>query len=534
MQIVLIKKKQCILGGMVWGLLGMCVLRAMNTRSDQVLTCVPSLQNLALPIVAQSMRNIVYMSDLGNYCRVWKALNSYGNLLFKQMPPSLHTMLDVLVGGFACVKTVQYPELLSTAIIDEKRKLLISVGDSGNIYIGQMNQRGPIEKIAITSNRAAIRSLQMTADGKYLVCGSVDGQLCLWDMDKKQLIIAIASKHGCIESLAFVRKDTILISAGHDGRIRLWDLTQLTSDGFVAYITELIITRQSADSTKLPDNFIRSILVTNDNRMLVVAVGGAIMLLDITDIRKVKTLATIETISDAGITNLILMCNQKTLISASSDASIKIWDISDVHKPVSIVSVLHGHGGTVNAIKLMFNDTILVSTGADNTIKVWDISSLSQPFCIFTLHGHTNWIRALLTDSRGEYLISACADKTVKIWSPSTLSYALFTRMISRMAAQLDVELLYQGNNSVCMRGLCTNERLNELCAAIAKPNDKIEGPPSMEDMVCKQLHPHELESLLGCYKCLLNKFSKKVILGQSLKEKSFDGLLGNFFELFL
>jgi F-box and WD-40 domain protein 1/11 len=75
----------------------------------------------------------------------------------------------------------------------------------------------------------------------------------------------------------------------------------------------------------------------------------------------------------------------------------------------SMISVLEGHGAAVNAVQIHGNE--VVSASGDRTVKVWD---WSRQTCLRTLIGHTKGIACVQYD--GRRIVSGSSDNEVKVF----------------------------------------------------------------------------------------------------------------------
>ena len=207
--------------------------------------------------------------------------------------------------------------------------------------------------------------------------------------------------------------------------------------------------------------FIRSILYTDDNRVVSVADNKIVKIWDpfrnwtlltqFTNTNSSGTSAyTIAIVTernylivgswteikiwDINSTNCILMktynehsnyirfltvSSNGLLASGASDNKIKIWNISQSNSSMT----LSGHASGIYSLVFITNDT-LASGSQDSTIKIWN---LNTGVCLTTLLGHTGMVTSLIL-MPNNYLISGCADLVIKIWNITdnyTLSFNL-------------------------------------------------------------------------------------------------------------
>jgi WD40 repeat protein len=72
---------------------------------------------------------------------------------------------------------------------------------------------------------AIARALAFSPDGKYLVAGSWDGVVRVWDLSRAPILVAEFSGHAdLIDAVAFGPSDGFLLSADWSGRLFTWDI----------------------------------------------------------------------------------------------------------------------------------------------------------------------------------------------------------------------------------------------------------------------------------------------------------------------
>src|SRR5262249_7859842 len=69
-----------------------------------------------------------------------------------------------------------------------------------------------------------IRSLAISSSRPYLVTGSDDGEVNLWDFPKRSIDRTFRGHQGRVYALAFDSSGQKLLSAGEDRSIRVWDV----------------------------------------------------------------------------------------------------------------------------------------------------------------------------------------------------------------------------------------------------------------------------------------------------------------------
>jgi WD40 repeat protein len=88
------------------------------------------------------------------------------------------------------------------------------------------NSRGEIVR-EFTGHTLSVFSLLFLAGGKYLLSGSRDAHLAVWETESGQLLDRFPAHMGTLNHLVHLPEPGLLASAGRDKEIRLWDALTL-------------------------------------------------------------------------------------------------------------------------------------------------------------------------------------------------------------------------------------------------------------------------------------------------------------------
>ena len=281
----------------------------------------------------------------------------------------------------ACSRTVSFDDILWALAC---WKDLIAVGsESGSITI--LNAITGISMSILSSHTNRVWSLAFSSDGTFLVSGSWDKTVCLWDIQTGGVINTFHGHAQAVFSVSISPDCTMIASGSGDHTIWLWN------------------------------------------------------------VQTGKCHCVIEGHSDWVCSVSFSPTNSQFLWSASKDGTVRQWDI----KGHQIGSAYKGNcvalssvgsnfiswkdGGTVAVVQDSNSGRVIaklqppsggfycccfspdgrfIAGGAGNTIYVWDITN-SDPCLAETFIGHTNSITSLVFSSS---LISSSQDKSIKFW----------------------------------------------------------------------------------------------------------------------
>jgi F-box and WD-40 domain protein 1/11 len=228
--------------------------------------------------------------------------------------------------------------------------------------------------------------------GKYLVSGSRDKTIRVWNLDTQRLIHQPLFGHSasvlCLQFDERPEQD-IIISGGSDCRIILWQF----STGRV--IKEI---EQAHSESVLNLRFDDRYLVTC-SKDKTIKVWNRRQMWPTDDTYPSSTMK-----SGAKFPSYIINMQE---------------EVENQHlqfKPLpsySLIMTLEGHGAAVNAIQILGEN--IVSASGDRSVKVWNVRTGA---CIRTFSGHSKGIACVQFD--GRRIVSGSSDETVRIFDRKT------------------------------------------------------------------------------------------------------------------
>ena len=277
-------------------------------------------------------------------------------------------------------------------LLELKHTKVLATGQmKGNLNIWDINEKEII--LRLTGHRSAVWALIENSDG-YLISGSSDKTIKVWDVAnrKENCLITLKGHKGTVFCLAELEKNKI-ISGSDDATLRVWNIF----DKKQPCILTMIDPNKSKINCLITFKISNFVLTGNDDNLIKIwninpDTGFVTNFLE----GHSCTVWCMSTLSD-----------EEILASGSSDNMIKIWDMINL----KLLFTLKGHENTISSITALRNK-LLASSSWDNTCKIWNLNSRN---CIYTLEGHKDIVWCLIQLENGD-IASSSNDKSIIIW----------------------------------------------------------------------------------------------------------------------
>jgi WD40 repeat protein len=240
-----------------------------------------------------------------------------------------------------------------------------------------------------------VNSIDLSHDGNFLISGSKDETLCIWNLKTNQLE----------KTLKFDGTSIKRVCYNQDGTKILVGLYEQFAEIDVATL------KKKSSKKNAHSSFVEACNYSNDNSLIVTSSWRDKSLVVWNGKTLKKEIALDET--DVWINNAIFNKNANLVFSAGNDNLIKMWNV----KTGGLIKSFAGHDDWIYDVCLSDDENTLYSGSFDKTIKVWDIKTGKNTN---TLKGHTKGIVCLDMTKDGKYLASGAADSTIIIWDLST------------------------------------------------------------------------------------------------------------------
>ena len=243
----------------------------------------------------------------------------------------------------------------------------------------------------LEGHTASIYCVRVTNDNQYIISGSGDNTIRIWDLKDKRQEWVLQGHTGAVLGLAVTRDNRFLVSASVDFTVRIWDLHQKIQIGML---------RGHAVG-------VYGIAVSNDS--LYIASVSKDKTVRLWDFQNHSIYAVLQGHSE-GVNCVAITSDSRYAISGSDDKTLIIWSI----KNKSLESCLRGHSSSVTCLAVTSDNSYILSGSGDKSIGIWNFQLKKLEI---TLEGHTATVTGIAVLSDRIRLVSASHDKTIRLWN---------------------------------------------------------------------------------------------------------------------
>jgi WD40 repeat protein len=281
--------------------------------------------------------------------------------------------------------------------------------------------------------KGIITSLNVTPDGRYLIVGTGNNRINLFNVDQQTLVYSQISEVNDFSHIALSQDGKLMaIAAGKNVDIRrvangarlksLRGHTQKVSGMAFSPDGKTLVSVSGGDRTirvwdveagqllaTLAENLgpTTSVVFTPDGRQFITGAIGGDRTLKFWQAKTFELLKT--TPQQPGFINgLAVTPNNLNLVAAVRNF-IKIWDLTsgqDLH-------FTKGPSLEINTIAVSPDSQLVATANKEGNIMLFEIATGKL---LTTLNGHKGWVLSLAFSPNGDILYSGAEDKTVKIW----------------------------------------------------------------------------------------------------------------------
>jgi WD40 repeat protein len=266
---------------------------------------------------------------------------------------------------------------------------------------------------AQTGHLNGISSVAFSPNGKYVISGSGDKTLKLWEASTSREVRTFSGHTHAVNCVAYSPDGRFVASGGapYDETVKLFDV----SNGKLLWSTNA--------------STVHSLAFSADGKYIASGTSHSIYLIDVARGKITRELSGFL----GTVWSLAFSPDGRCLVSAI-DKKIKFWDVPSGKETLT----LEGHSGEVCSVAFSPNGKQVVSASGDKSIKLWEISTGKE---INTFKGHKDWVCTVAFSPNGKNILSGSWDYSLKLWdieSGNAIWTAFDNRRINSVAFSPD------------------------------------------------------------------------------------------------
>ena len=259
-----------------------------------------------------------------------------------------------------------------------------------------------------TGHTNAITAVEWSPDGRFILSGSSDNSIKLWDAESGRLIRTFTDEEDVLY-VHFLPGGKSFFSVNEKGGVRIWDIAQGGRAGEFSISGEkepAIIDPVSSDGS-----VVRAI-VSSKLYAAQLSSGKGLPAEPLPEGAPVRKYFSGY---DSGHKNLITADGGRMLSAVPEEPSdtrykkLILWELSKGN----ILFSLDGHQDRIDAVALSPDESYAASGGRDKTVRVWDLKTGKA---VAVLTGHQKEIETLAFSPDRKYVLSGSRDHTMRLW----------------------------------------------------------------------------------------------------------------------
>ncbi len=263
--------------------------------------------------------------------------------------------------------------------------------------------KAPQPGVPFEGHTGAIKALAWSGDSRFILSGSEDFTLRLWDAGTREAKQVFNGHTLPVTSVALSKDGTRALSGGGDGLVILWDVQ-----------TGKIVHRLTGHT-----DWVRTVAISADGKWGLS--GGDDHSVRLWDLDRGEMVKKFDGHLDK-IWTVAFSRDGKRAASGGEDRTVRIWNLETPGEPKQLL----GHAAAVRSVAFL-PDGRLLSGSDDRTLRLWDTTTGTM---VKSFVGHVGKVRGVAVSSDGKLAASVSFgndDNTVRLWDidKGTLRYGL-------------------------------------------------------------------------------------------------------------
>ncbi|XP_076226108.1 WD repeat, SAM and U-box domain-containing protein 1 isoform X2 [Nomia melanderi] len=280
----------------------------------------------------------------------------------------------------------------------------------------------------LLGHKYGITSVKVSPRSTMLASASIDGTTLLWNLRTGVKIHTMVQVGGeAVRVCRFSSDSTLLVTAGDNGQVCLWDL----------------IRRNLIKCFQKHDGAVQSVCFSPDSSWLITSCTfGVLKLFSTADIidsscvsdkQAITPFAWIDDAHDLGVVSCDFSSIQEVtsnkpftklyqLVTCGNDHYVKLWEVMVIQTKgraraftanITVCRIMEKHSSALTCVRFNANGLYVVSSSLDKTAVIWEAST-GKAMAI--LSGHNRYVACCAFSRDGNLLATGSNDKSVIIW----------------------------------------------------------------------------------------------------------------------
>ncbi|KQK14814.2 hypothetical protein BRADI_1g18750v3 [Brachypodium distachyon] len=282
-------------------------------------------------------------------------------------------------------------EVFAAACSPIDASLVVSGGKDDKGFLWRIGSDVDVQEL--TGHEDTVCTVAFSSDGKLVACGSMDGQINVWNTATQTLQGTLEGSSGSgFEWLKWHPRGHLIIAGSEDCNVWMWNADH----------NAFLNTFAGHSSTVTCGDF------TPDGK--VICSGSDDASLRIWDPKSAQSRHVVRGhgYHTQGLTCLAITSDSQSIVSGSMDSSVHIVNINTGQ----VVGSLVGHTNSVECIGISSRYNWVATGSIDKTLIIWDLAHQS----IRSTCEHDEGVTCLAWLGSSRYVASGCIDGVVRIW----------------------------------------------------------------------------------------------------------------------
>ncbi|KAJ3122899.1 TOR complex subunit lst8 [Nowakowskiella sp. JEL0407] len=269
-----------------------------------------------------------------------------------------------------CLRTIQHPDSQVNKLAISPDKRVLAAAGNPHVRLFDVQSNNPVPVTSFDGHTGNVTSLGFQNAGRWIVTGSEDGTIKIWDIRAPGIQRDYELKCPVTDVIIHPNQGE-LISCDQSGAMKIWDLGENSC-------THELVPEE--------DTPLRSITMASDGSILIAANNKGNFYVWKTKRGEMTDLEAIQKVNAHGkyITKCLLSPDTRILATCSADHTVKIWNaMSESDQDTSydtkvlfeLDKTLNGHQRWVWDCAFSADSAYLVTGSSDHSARLWDLSN---------------------------------------------------------------------------------------------------------------------------------------------------------------